>query len=148
MHKRDDRLKNALLACLSDEAWSRWLHMSDVLELAQGQSMDQALGGTGCVYFPLGAVLALHAITEEGAYSELALVGREGMLGISGFMGGGTFFSHAIVLKGGADFAHLGAGSTPRSSKLAAHDDVHFQVHAGLGHPHCPDRGVQSAPLD
>ena len=63
--------------------------------------MDQALGGTGCVYFPLGAVLALHAITEEGAYSELALVGREGMLGISGFMGGGTFFSHAIVLKGG-----------------------------------------------
>ena len=75
--------------------------MSDVLELAQGQSMDQALGGTGCVYFPLGAGLALHAITEEGAYSELALVGREGMLGISGFMGGGTFFSHAIVLKGG-----------------------------------------------
>ena len=37
------------------------------------------------------AVVALHAITEEGAYSELAVVGREGMVGISGFMGGGSF---------------------------------------------------------
>jgi CRP-like cAMP-binding protein len=101
MHNRDDRLNNALLACLSDEAWARWRHMSDVLALEPGQSMDQGSGATACVYFPLGAVVALHAITEEGAYSELAVVGSEGMVGISGFMGGGSFFSRAIVLKGG-----------------------------------------------
>lgn len=101
MHNRDERLNNALLACLSDEAWARWRYMTDVVELAPGQSMELASGITAFVYFPLGAVVALHAITEGGAYSELALVGREGMVGISGFMGGGSFFSHGIVLKGG-----------------------------------------------
>ena len=49
------------------------------------------------VYFPTTAVLSLHYVTRSGASAECAGVGREGVIGMSMFMGGGSTSSSAVV---------------------------------------------------
>jgi len=53
------------------------------------------------VYFPTTSILSLHYIMEDGASSEIAGVGNEGVLGISLFMGGNTTPSRATVQTSG-----------------------------------------------
>ena len=48
-------------------------------------------------YFPASAVISLHYILENGASSEIASIGREGMLGVSLFMGGEATSSRVTV---------------------------------------------------
>jgi len=49
------------------------------------------------VYFPTTCILSLLYVMEDGASAEIAVVGNEGILGISLFMGGNTTPSRAIV---------------------------------------------------
>ena len=52
-------------------------------------------------YFPTTAIVSLHYVTENGSSAESAGVGREGMVGISLFMGGDTTTSSAVVQTAG-----------------------------------------------
>jgi CRP-like cAMP-binding protein len=56
----------------------------------------------------LNGTVALHGLTEDGASSVLSLVGREGLVGVSSFMGGLSMNSNATVLSGG-DFLRMRA---------------------------------------
>jgi CRP-like cAMP-binding protein len=56
----------------------------------------------------LNRTVALHGLTENGASSVLSLVGREGLVGVSSFMGGLSMNSNATVLSGG-DFLRMRA---------------------------------------
>jgi CRP-like cAMP-binding protein len=53
------------------------------------------------VYFPTTAILSLLYVMEDGASAEIAIVGNEGMLGISLFMGGESTPSRAVVQSAG-----------------------------------------------
>ena len=53
------------------------------------------------VYFPITSIASLLYAMEDGASAEIAVVGNEGMLGISLFMGGETTPSHAVVQSAG-----------------------------------------------
>lgn len=53
------------------------------------------------VYFPVNSIISMLYIMEDGSSAEIALVGNEGMLGISLFMGGETTPSHAVVQSAG-----------------------------------------------
>jgi|SRR5208283_1579040 len=53
------------------------------------------------VYFPTTAIISLLYVMEDGASAEIAIVGNEGMLGISLFMGGNTTPSRAVVQSAG-----------------------------------------------
>src|SRR6266496_1441832 len=53
------------------------------------------------VYFPTTSIVSLLYVMEDGASAEIAVVGNEGMLGISLFMGGETTPSHAVVQSAG-----------------------------------------------
>jgi CRP-like cAMP-binding protein len=53
------------------------------------------------VYFPTTCIVSLLYVMEDGASAEIAVVGNEGMLGISLFMGGETTPSHAVVQSAG-----------------------------------------------
>ncbi|HET7262470.1 MAG TPA: Crp/Fnr family transcriptional regulator [Casimicrobiaceae bacterium] len=53
------------------------------------------------VFFPVTSIISLLYIMEDGSSAEIALVGNEGMLGISLFMGGETTPSHAVVQSAG-----------------------------------------------
>ena len=52
-------------------------------------------------YFPTTAIVSLHYVTENGASAESAGVGREGVVGISLFMGGDTTTCSAVVQTAG-----------------------------------------------
>ena len=66
-----------------------------------GDVLCESGGRLHYVYFPTSAIVSLHYILENGAYSEIAGVGNEGMLGISLFMGGETTPSWATVQTAG-----------------------------------------------
>lgn len=53
------------------------------------------------VYFPTTAIISLLYVLENGASAEIAVVGNDGIVGISLFMGGGTTPSRAVVQSAG-----------------------------------------------
>jgi CRP-like cAMP-binding protein len=53
------------------------------------------------VYFPTTAIVSLLHVMENGASAEIAVVGNEGLLGISLFMGGESTPSRAVVQSAG-----------------------------------------------
>lgn len=53
------------------------------------------------VYFPADCIVSLLYVMENGASAEIAVVGNEGMVGISLFMGGDTTPSRAVVQSAG-----------------------------------------------
>jgi hypothetical protein len=55
-----------------------------------GRTMDY-------VYFPITAIVSLLYVLEDGASAEIAVVGKEGIVGISLFMGGDSTPSRAVV---------------------------------------------------
>jgi len=56
------------------------------------------------VYFPTDSIVSLLYVMENGASAEIAVVGNEGIVGISLFMGGETTPSRAIVQSAGMGF--------------------------------------------
>ena len=66
-----------------------------------GEVLYESGGQLQHVYFPTTAIVSLHYIMENGASSEIAGVGNEGVLGISLFMGGNTTPSLATVQTAG-----------------------------------------------
>ena len=56
------------------------------------------------VYFPTTSIVSLMYLMENGASAEIAIVGNEGVLGISLFMGGDTTPSRAVVQGAGHAF--------------------------------------------
>ncbi len=53
------------------------------------------------VYFPITSIVSLLYVMEDGASAEIAVVGNEGIVGISLFMGGETTTSRAVVQSAG-----------------------------------------------
>jgi len=56
------------------------------------------------VYFPTTSIVSLLYVMKDGASAEIAIVGNEGILGISLFMGGETTPSRAVVQSAGFGF--------------------------------------------
>jgi len=56
------------------------------------------------VYFPTTAIVSLLYVMGNGASAEIAVVGREGIVGISLFMGGDSTSSRAVVQSAGEGF--------------------------------------------
>jgi len=56
------------------------------------------------VYFPTTAIVSLLYVLENGASAEIAVVGNEGIVGISLFMGGGSTPNRAVVQSAGTGF--------------------------------------------
>lgn len=56
------------------------------------------------VYFPTTAIVSLLYVLENGSSAEIAVVGNEGIVGVSLFMGGGSTPSRAVVQSAGTGF--------------------------------------------
>jgi CRP-like cAMP-binding protein len=65
--------------------------------LTLGQVLYESGGHLKHVYFPTDSIVSLLYVMQDGASAEIAVVGNEGILGISLFMGGETTPSRAIV---------------------------------------------------
>src|SRR3977135_1232811 len=66
-----------------------------------GEAMYESGGRLKNVYFPTPSIVSLLYVMEDGASAEIAIVGNEGILGISLFMGGETTPSRAVVQSAG-----------------------------------------------
>ena len=67
---------------------SPWPHIWSWSTLALGEMLYEPGGQLRHAYFPTSAIVSLHYVMEDGASSESAGVGNEGVVGISLFMGG------------------------------------------------------------
>ncbi len=92
---------NHLLASLPPTELARWAPLLQATEMPLGQVLYES----GCtlehVYFPTTAIVSLLYVMENGASAEIAIVGNEGLVGISLFMGGGSTPSRAVVQSAG-----------------------------------------------
>jgi CRP-like cAMP-binding protein len=96
-----DARKNRLLAVLPDREWRRWLPHLEPVELFLGQVLSAPGQTLSHVYFPVTAIVSLLYVMENGASAEIAVVGNEGIVGISLFMGGESTPSRAVVQSAG-----------------------------------------------
>jgi CRP-like cAMP-binding protein len=69
-----------------------------------GQVLYESGGTLSHVYFPITAIVSLLYVMENGASAEIAVVGNEGIVGISLFMGGQSTPSRAVVQSAGQGF--------------------------------------------
>jgi CRP-like cAMP-binding protein len=96
-----DLTENHLLAALPDAESQRWLPQLEPVEMPLGQVLYESGGTLSHVYFPTTAIVSLLYVMENGASAEIAVVGNEGIVGISLFMGGDSTSSRAVVQSAG-----------------------------------------------
>lgn len=94
-------LQNLLLASLPQAEFARWHFGLELVELSLGQVLSESGQRPVHVYFPTTAIVSLVYVTEDGASSEIAVVGNDGVVGISVFMGGNSTPSDAVVQSAG-----------------------------------------------
>ncbi|QNI02785.1 Crp/Fnr family transcriptional regulator [Halomonas sp. SH5A2] len=101
MLETHDYQKNGLLGLLQKEELARLLPDLEKVTLTLGQSLCESGQHMSHVYFPLDSIVSLLCVMEDGASTEIAVVGHEGVVGVSLFMGGETTPSRAIVQSAG-----------------------------------------------
>jgi CRP-like cAMP-binding protein len=93
--------QNQLLASLPKAELAKWEPDFERVELRLGQVLFESGAIVTHVYFPITAIVSLLYMMEDGASAEIAVVGHEGIVGISLFMGGGSTPSRAVVQSAG-----------------------------------------------
>ncbi|MGY0194696.1 Crp/Fnr family transcriptional regulator [Leptothrix sp. BB-4] len=92
---------NHLLAALPKAIWQRWQPLLEPVDLPLGMVVHESDARMSHVIFPTTAIVSLLYVLENGASAEIGIVGFEGMVGISLFMGGETTPSRAVVQSAG-----------------------------------------------
>ena len=95
---------NVLLACLSREVQERLFNRLELVSLPLGMVIYESGDDMRFVYFPTDSIISLLYVTQSGACAEISLVGNDGVVGISAFMGGGSTPSRAVVQSVGSAY--------------------------------------------
>jgi len=95
---------NRLLAALPDAELQRWLPQLEMVNLPLGFVLYESGRIEKQVYFPTTAIVSLLYVMENGDSAEIAVVGNEGIVGISLFMGGNSTPSRAVVQSAGKGY--------------------------------------------
>jgi len=93
--------QNDLLAALSTAELKRLRPHLELVPMPLGHVLYESGRLLDHVYFPTTAIISLLYVMEDGASTEIAVVGYEGLVGISLFMGGDTTPSRAVVQSAG-----------------------------------------------
>lgn len=99
-----DPRQNQLLATLSDLEWHRWRPHLQLVDLSLGQVLCESGRNPPYVFFPTTAIVSLLYMTLNGASAEVAVVGNDGVVGLSLFMGGNATPSQAVVQSAGQGY--------------------------------------------
>ena len=89
---------------MPEAEWKRWLPDIEAVDLPLGKVLYEPGATLSHVYFPTTAIVSLLHVLENGASAEIAVVGNEGLVGISLFMGGESTPSRAVVQSAGKGF--------------------------------------------
>jgi CRP-like cAMP-binding protein len=99
-----DPKENYLLAALPRAEWQRWLPQLEWVNMPLGEILYESGSTLSHVYFPTTAIVSLLYVMENGSSAEIAVVGNEGIVGVSLFMGGESTPSRAVVQSAGHGF--------------------------------------------
>jgi CRP-like cAMP-binding protein len=96
--------KNHLLAAVPRPVRDRWRPELEHVELRLGQVLHESGSPLSHAYFPTDAIVSLLHVMENGTSTQTAVVGDDGLIGVSLFMGGEVTTSRAVVLSAGQAF--------------------------------------------
>lgn len=105
-----DPVRNRLLDSLPQSDRTRILPHLESVELPLREVLCEAGNPLQYAFFPTTVIVSLLNVMNDGACGEIAVVGNEGIIGVSLFMGGETMPSRAVVQSAGHGFrlkAHL-----------------------------------------
>ena len=99
-----DPRTNRLLAALPPPIWKRWLAQLERIPMPLETVLYESGAKLRHVYFPTTSIVSLLYVMENGASTEIAVVGYEGIVGISLFMGGDSTPNRAVVQSAGEGY--------------------------------------------
>jgi len=93
--------RNHLLAALPPDDLERLRPHLKLSALPLGDALYESGVALQHVYFPIDSIVSLLCVMADGASAEIAVVGNDGVVGVSLFMGGETTPSRAVVQSAG-----------------------------------------------
>lgn len=101
IYKAEPKKLNCLFQSIPDAEWARLLPNIEEIEMPLGQTLCEPGEKLSYIYFPSSAIVSLVHELENGTAAEVAVVGKEGLIGISIFMGGETSTTTATIKSAG-----------------------------------------------
>jgi CRP-like cAMP-binding protein len=99
--------QNHILNALSPEVIGRLAPHLELIPLSLGNVVYESGAAMTHVYFPTDSIVSLLYVMENGASAEISVVGNEGLVGVSLFLGGESTPSRAIVQSKGSAYRLL-----------------------------------------
>lgn len=93
--------RNHLLAALPSNDFNRLTPHLSLVSLSLGEALYESGIALRHVYFPIDSIISLLNVMADGASAEIAVVGNDGVVGVSLFMGGESTPSRAVVQSAG-----------------------------------------------
>jgi CRP-like cAMP-binding protein len=100
--------QNHLLAALTATERERLYPHLQLVQMPLGKVLYESGDVMRHVYFPTDSIISLLYVLADGASAEISVVGNEGIIGVSLFMGGETTPSRAIVQSAGFAYRLIG----------------------------------------
>ncbi len=97
-------IENRLLASVTDEVRVRLSSHMELVTLTRDQVLYESGRALSFVYFPVDAIVSLLYELADGASTEIAMIGKEGLVGVAVFMGGESTPSRAVVIRTGCAY--------------------------------------------
>lgn len=94
--------QNQILAALPATKYARLLPHLELVQLPLGRVLYEPGELMVFAYFPISGIISMLYVMESGASAEIAIVGNEGLIGVSLFMGGESTTSRAVAQNAGA----------------------------------------------
>src|SRR5690348_11542755 len=123
MNSTPDPRQNHILGALPQLERERLFPFLKLVPLPLGMVVYESGAALRHIYFPTNSIVSLLYVMKDGSSAEIAVVGNEGAIGVSLFMGGETTPSRAIVQS---------AGQAYRLSRNRLRDE--FSRHGNLLH--------------
>ena len=89
--------KNHILSLLPEVTVNTWVPHVETIDLPMGKVLHECGSILSHIYFPTTAIVSWVYVLENGASTEIALAGNEGVVGMYMLMGGGKSHNQAVV---------------------------------------------------
>jgi CRP-like cAMP-binding protein len=109
MQTPPDPRDNHILDALPQPEFDRLFPNLKLVPMPLGMVLYESGAALRHIYFPTNSIVSLLYVMQDGASAEIAVVGNEGAIGVSLFMGGETTPSRAIVQSAGFAYRLTGA---------------------------------------
>ncbi len=96
--------ENRLLAAMPRAEYQSLVPLLERVPMPLGLALYESGEAHGFVHFPTSSIVSLLYVLANGATAEIAVTGRDGLVGIALFMGGETTPSRAVVQSAGEGY--------------------------------------------